>query len=158
MAKDGKDSKRDALVRENQQLRDELKHCRRSKLASNWAPIVRTAVQYGMPSAAVAYCIHEIAGRETFFTALVDASVVADVGEGKKEPDVFAVAAIFTLKTAIVLALILAVWQNLRYRNLNKSLVSDLGKFRERYERTIHPDRTSSQLGSDGQTRKEDEV
>jgi hypothetical protein len=146
------------LIRENATLKEQLKACRGDKLASNVTPIVREAIRW--PSIAVGSwaVAHELAGKSTMVWADVSAKVVGaetakEVVDGLSKT----VVAPLAIQIFVVAALLVAVWNVLRVKRLNRDLVRDLGTYRRLYELSVDPNRSSSGLGHDGQTRKEDD-
>ncbi|MGX5672570.1 hypothetical protein [Thermomonas fusca] len=139
------ESKRDALLRENERLRLAIKGLTSTRRYTVAAAITKEAVKYGCIGFFGWLSVRELAGKVTKVDAAVD--MCTSLAESLKElvPNWFV--QIFT-----VIVLFVSIVLVKRTRSRNKSLITRLAKTTADYERSIDPKRTSSNLGKDGDT------
>lgn len=141
--------KDEELVRENERLRQRLETVRNSRLGASLTSILRDIVKYGLCGLFLWLCVTALAGHVTVVDAAID--VCASL------PDVLAEIAPSWIVEILALLVTSVVYLVLnRTKRLNKSLNERLGKLIEKYEQIVDPRRSSSGLGSDGQTHERD--
>lgn len=142
---------REDLIRENEALKQKLKAIRTSRLSSNLTVAFKTLVTAVVTGLTIVYSIKYLAGQ----TTKVDAAI--DVG-GKLAEALGDLAPKWWLQLGTILVLGINWRATARYKNINKSLVTQLSEKTKRLEKALDPNRSSSGLGEDGETHDRDKL
>lgn len=151
MSKKNGPSSREDLVRENERLKERLRQMQTSRLSSNLAATAKQLIKYGTLSTAGWLSIREIAGKTTILNAAVD--LCGSLADVVKE-----LAPAWWVQLATLAAWPLFIRSNNRLRKVIAGHVQKASKLTKQHETDLDPDRTSSNLGHDGETHERDRV
>ena len=147
MAKAGNraESRRDALLRENERLRLAIEGMRSTRRYTVGAAITRQAVKYGFTGFFGWLCVRELAGRVTVVNAAVDmCTSFADALKELVHNWLVQIVTIIVCFTALIIVK--------RTRRRSKRLIARLADLTKERELAFDPGRSSSKLGRDGDT------
>ncbi len=144
-------SSREELVRENERLKDRLRGMQTSRLSSNIAAVFRDAIKYGSICLAAVLCVRHLAGQTTIVNAAVD--VCGSLGDVVKE-----LAPAWWVQIATLAAWPFFMRSNSRLRKIIAGHVERASKVTKERETALDPDRSSSNLGHDGETHERDRL
>ncbi|EVT69461.1 hypothetical protein X548_16545 [Stenotrophomonas maltophilia 5BA-I-2] len=149
---------RDDLIREVEAYKHEVKELKSrldavkaSRLSSNLTVVAKEALRWTGITVSIVLSVKFLAGQTTKVDAAV--SFGAELAEAVKE-----LAPAWWLQITSVIFMGFAWRSRSRYRNINKSLVSQLSEKTKQIETMLDPTRTSSKLGEDGETHRRDEL
>ena len=145
---------RDLLIQENAQLRAQLNTLRGSRTASNLTAVTKTLIRCSMVFGCVWVSARYFSGQTTYLWATIDAKISSStIDEIAK-----ALAPTWWLNFGLFFGSMIAAVSNMRYRRLNRNLVHRVAECTAALEIGVDPRRSSSGLGSSGQTNERDQV
>lgn len=136
---------RDDLIRENEQLKQRLSTRRTSLVISSLTELGKWLIG----GIVLSVCVYFLAGQVTLVDAKLDLG--ASIGEALKE-----IAENLWIDLFLIVGMTASTRAAYRYRRINKSLVQQVSEKTKRLERIADPNRSSSNLGTDGETHKGD--
>lgn len=145
------ESRRDALLRENERLRHVLKGLTSTRRYTVAAAIAKEAVKYGLIGFFSWLSVKELAGKVTVLDAAVD--MCTSLTDSLKE---LVPSWIVQILTVAVLITCVALVRRTRARNTK--LIKRIAAITKRQEEAQDRNRTSSKLGFDGETGKGDGI
>lgn len=145
---------RDSLLQENAQLRARYDTLRSSRTASNLTAVTKTLIRCAMVFGCVWVCARYFSGQTTYLWATIDAkissSTLEEIAKSLGPP--------WWLNLTLFTGSSVAAVSNVRYRRLNRILVQRVANLTQVHEIGVDPGRSSSGLGSLGQTNEKDHV
>lgn len=151
MSKKHGPSSREDLVRENERLKVRLKQMQTSRLSSNLAAIAKQLIKYGTLCTGGWLSIREIAGKTTILNAAVD--LCGSLGDVIKE-----LAPAWWVQIVTLAAWPVFIRSNKRLRKVIAGHVQRASRVTKERETGLDPERSSSNLGHDGETHERDRI
>lgn len=136
---------RQDLIRENERLKQKLSNRRTSQLISSLTELGKWLIG----GAVFAASVYFLAGQVTLVDAKLDLG--SSIGDALKE-----IATNLWIDLFLFVGLLASARAAARYRRINKSLVHQVSEKTKKLEEMRDPGRSSSNLGTDGETHEGD--